>query len=126
MAAQISSSSLTSSSVISHLSSLIINVCVSHLLLHCRQGGVGVELGSTAEQVCSLVEVLLAHQASTQPLAQATGKPHGQARPVLHVEASSPGVLLLLYVSVVAILHINTFSGKVTECIMPALRSFLC
>ncbi|KAA6425410.1 MAG: hypothetical protein FRX49_04903 [Trebouxia sp. A1-2] len=37
-----------------------------------RQGGVGLELGSTAEQVCSLVEALLAHQASTQPLAQAT------------------------------------------------------
>ncbi|KAL0020665.1 hypothetical protein WJX79_006181 [Trebouxia sp. C0005] len=37
-----------------------------------RQGGVGLELGSTAEQVCSLVKALLAHQASTQPLAQAT------------------------------------------------------
>ncbi|KAL0052472.1 hypothetical protein WJX82_002708 [Trebouxia sp. C0006] len=37
-----------------------------------KQGGVGVELGTTAEQVCSLVEALLTHQASTQPLAQAT------------------------------------------------------
>ncbi|DBB02953.1 hypothetical protein WJX77_002077 [Trebouxia sp. C0004] len=49
-----------------------------------RQGGVGTELGSTAEQVCSLVEALLTHQLSTQPLAQATDpQPSGaSSRPV--------------------------------------------
>ena len=72
--------------IVSHLSSLIISACVS-LVVSCRQGGAGVELGSTAEQVCSLVEALLAHQASSQSLTQTTGEPHAQARPALHVQA---------------------------------------
>ncbi len=99
------------------MSALSSSTYVSQLLFPCgqyRQGGVGVELGSTAEQVCSLVEALLAHQASTQPLAQATGDLHAQARPALHVEAIPSCILLLPYNSVLAtLLIISSTQGKV-------------
>ncbi len=96
---------------------------VSQLLFPCRQGGVGVELGTTAEQVCSLVEALLTHQASTQPLAQATGSLHSQATPALHVQACPSCIacrsisivhfLLLSYSYVLAtLLIISSTQGK--------------
>ncbi len=112
--------------IISHqssaMSALSSSMYVSQLLFSYRQGGVGVELGSTAEQVCSLLEALLAHQASTQPLTQATGSLHAQARPALHVEASPSCILLLLYNSVLATL----LNLSLNQQISLLCKCFLC
>lgn len=85
---------------------------VSQLLFPCRQGEVGVQLGSTAEQVCSLVEALLAHQASSQPLTQATGNPRAQARPALHIEASSAASCRNDMILCLAMLLIHSLSHR--------------